>query len=107
MRQTTSAASSKIACVSSLAKAGVSLDAHVGFKVGKDSSLIDIRSTWVVITWDDASFETLRSGFNWTELTPDVFGKTRLWTDRYINILPTIKFKQLLESIKSFRPFSW
>ncbi len=90
-----------------LANAGASLGAHVGFKVGKDSSLIDIVSTWVVITWDDVSFATLRSGFGWTELTPDAFGKTRLWTDRYINILPVIKFQQFLESIKSFKPFSW
>jgi hypothetical protein len=90
-----------------LAKAGASLGAHVGFKVGKDSSLVDITSTWVVITWDDASFAALRSGFGWKELTPDAFGKTRLWTDRYINILPTIKLQQFLESIKSFTPFSW
>lgn len=90
-----------------LANAGASLDAHVGFKVGKDSSLIDIVSTWVVITWDDASFATLRSGFGWKELTPGAFGKTRLWTDRDINILPTIKLQQFLESIKSFTPFNW
>lgn len=90
-----------------LARAGMSLNAHVGFKVSQETSFVDIISTWVVMTWDDDSFATLRSKLGWSEADLTAARATRLWTDRYINILPTIKLRQFLESIKSFTPFNW
>lgn len=89
-----------------LARVGASLGAHVGFKVGVQRSFVDIVSTWVVMTWDDDHFQTLRSRFQWTEPDPGVVAKTRLWTDQYINILPVVRIDQLLASIRYFAPFN-
>ncbi|MBI5415679.1 MAG: hypothetical protein HZA29_02580, partial [Candidatus Omnitrophica bacterium] len=62
-------------------------------------------STWVVMTWDDASFQALRSRSRWVDPDPRAVAKTRLWTDQYINIFPTIKWGRILNPVKDFRPF--
>ena len=88
-----------------LARVGASLGAHVGFKVGAQRSFVDIVSTWVVMTWDEDHFQTLRSRFQWIEPDPKVVEKTRLWTDQYINILPIVRLDRLLCQVKYFAPF--
>lgn len=90
-----------------LARVGVSLGAHVGFKTGVQRSFVDIVSTWVVMTWDEDHFQTLRSRFQWVEPDPKVVEKTRLWTDQYINILPVVRLDRLLDPVKYFAPFYW
>ena len=90
-----------------LARVGASLGAHVGFKVGAQRSFVDIVSTWVVMTWDEDHFQTLRSRFQWIEPDPGDVMKTRLWTDQYINILPVVRLDQLLGQVRYFAPFYW
>ena len=89
-----------------LARVGASLGAHVGFKAGAQRSFVDIVSTWVVMTWDEDHFQTLRSRFQWIEPDPRVVEKTRLWTDQYTNILSVIRMDQLLGPIRYFAPFN-
>lgn len=92
---------------STLAQVGISMNAHVAYKTAIENSFVIFKSTWVAFTWDDNSYQTLRSKFNWETPDPKALKQTRVWSDKYINILPTIKFIHLLESIKYFMPFYW
>ncbi|MBI5149778.1 MAG: fused MFS/spermidine synthase [Candidatus Omnitrophica bacterium] len=87
-----------------LARAGASLDAHVAYAVSEQEPVFNTVSTWVVMTWDDASFQALRARPRWVDPDARAVAGIRLWTDQYINIFPMIKWGRILNTIRDFRP---
>lgn len=62
-------------------------------------------SRWVVLTWDEATRDAVDALDTWEPLT-DV-AAVRPWSDDYMNILPTLKYRPFLDSLKDFKMFYW
>lgn len=83
------------------------LNARVCFKYKKNPSSRTLPSEWMALTWDQDHFKILDRDFKWASFTRKKVEKYRPWTDQYSNILPIIKVKVLVNSIKHFQPFNW
>jgi spermidine synthase len=65
-------------------------------------------SKWMALTWDNQIHQTLVSELQWKDNTAkSAETEIRPWTDKYSNIPSIMKVDILINSIKSFTPFSW
>jgi spermidine synthase len=65
-------------------------------------------SKWMALTWDKQIHHTFISELHWQDDTAKSAEKElRPWTDKYSNIPSIMKVDILINSIKSFTPFSW
>jgi hypothetical protein len=90
-----------------LGRVASSLGAYGCYKISEKSPLLGETSTWMIMTWDKAHFDTLTLELGWKQPPENLIHKARLWTDQYSSILSTIKSGDLQDSIKNFKPFYW
>ena len=89
-----------------LARIGQALGAYAGYKDAPDGGF-NLRSIWVVMTWDRAQFEHLVADKQWRPFDPRRIAAYPLWTDKRSSILPILKWDMLLGAIKAFHIVAW
>lgn len=89
-----------------LARVAKSLGAFVASKDVPDGGF-NLRSIWVVMTWDQDKFRYLTQDKEWKPLSSQQMDRYQVWTDGYSSILPIFKLDMLLGAIRSFNPFRW
>jgi spermidine synthase len=83
---------------------------HLGaFLASKDvpDGGFNLRSLWVVMTWDQGVFRHLTEEKGWKMVSPGNLGQFPVWSDYYSSILPILKLDMLVGAIKAFKFFSW
>ncbi len=85
-----------------LAKVGQALGAYVCYKDTPDGGL-NLRSIWVVMTWDAKRFEHLMRDKGWKMFDRARFENYPVWTDQYSSILPIFKIDMLMGALKAFK----
>ncbi len=86
-----------------LAKMAADSHAYAAVKDVGDQGL-NMRSIWVVLTWDVGRFVALTSQEDWQPLLIDTGEQVRLWSDDYSSILPIINRQELTVLFNSFKP---
>ncbi|MCG8431086.1 MAG: fused MFS/spermidine synthase [Candidatus Omnitrophica bacterium] len=66
---------------------------------------MNLASHWAAITADTPAHTFLVSELEWKTLEDGAYLKP--WTDRRTSILPVLRIKVLLNSLRYFRPFRW
>lgn len=89
-----------------LARVAGALGAFVGSKDVPDGGF-NLRSLWVVMTWNQEAFRHLVEDKGWKPIDPGRMGKYPVWSDRYSSILPILKLDMFIGAIRAFNPFSW
>lgn len=89
-----------------LARVAGSLGAFIASKDAPDGGF-NLRSIWVVMTWDQEKFKHLIENKGWRPVVPGRMERYPVWTDGYSSILPILKLDMLLGAIRSFDPFKW
>jgi spermidine synthase len=85
-----------------LGKVGQALGAYVCYKDTPDGGL-NLRSIWVVMTWDAKQFEHLMRDKGWKVFDPARVAGYPVWTDQYSSILPIFKIDMLVGALKAFK----
>ncbi|MBL8014380.1 MAG: fused MFS/spermidine synthase [Candidatus Omnitrophica bacterium] len=67
----------------------------------------NLRSLWVVMTWDKKTYEDLTSKKGWRPVKTDQMDRYPVWSDSYSSILPILKLDMLIGAVRSFKFFSW
>ncbi len=80
----------------------LSTDAKLCYKVANFDSVVFFSSTWVAVTWNDEVYKTLTEEMGWLTVDKNLAKRVRKWNDRYTNILPYVKFKELGYALKNF-----
>lgn len=88
-----------------LARVAGELGAFIGAKDVPDGGL-NLRAVWVVMTWDEKTFQHLVKDKEWVPITAGKMAGYPVWTDRYSSILPILKLDMLIGAIRAFNPFA-
>lgn len=84
------------------------LNAHFCQKSNEPKGGRLYASSWVALTWDQASFNKLLGKHRWDKFYPEYNCRNfRPWKDNYSNLTRVIEFKKLSLDIKNFTPFYW
>ena len=89
-----------------LARVAGALGAYVGLKDVPDGGF-NLRSIWIVMTWDQQKFRHLVQDKGWRPITSGRLADYPVWTDQYSSILPILKLDMLIGAIRAFNPFRW
>lgn len=81
-----------------LARVAGELGAFIGAKDVPDGGL-NLRAVWVVMTWDEKTFQHLVNDKEWVPITAGKMAGYPVWTDRYSSILPILKLDMLIGAI--------
>lgn len=89
-----------------LARVAGELGAFIAAKDVPDGGF-NLRSIWVVMTWDDKTFEHMVKDNGWVPISAGRLAGYPVWSDRYSSILPILKLDMLIGAIRAFNPFAW
>lgn len=67
----------------------------------------NLRSLWIVMTWDKKNYEYLTGQKGWRPIKADQMDRYPVWSDNYSSILPILKLDMLIGAVKSFKLLSW
>lgn len=90
-----------------ISKSAETANARAAYQFGEDKGGLEYASQWLVVTWDTDRFATLTQQLGWKQVDVRNLANVRTWTDKYINILNTIKVRNLVIPAREFNPFRW